>query len=108
MGIVAMVNLIFAEDACHLMQKIDLVGCRLPNTHSHRPSNIYRNCWMLTLQYLWEKGGRAGRPQNPAKSCTDPIRRGTLVTRTLVSLGLGSDVELHRAFMHKSLFQRQL
>ena len=28
------------------------------------------------VQYLWEKGGRAGRPQNASKSCNDPIRCG--------------------------------
>lgn len=25
-------------------------------------------------RYLWEKGGRGGRPQDASKSCTDPIR----------------------------------
>jgi len=25
-------------------------------------------------RYLWEKGGRMGRPQSAAKSCNDPIR----------------------------------
>lgn len=28
----------------------------------------------VCAQYLWEKGGRMGRPQSAAKSCNDPIR----------------------------------